>query len=159
MNRRILSAIAVTGIAALAAAGCGSSDDNDTTSAAETTPATTTQATTTSAGKVAMLMSEFKFAPDDVTVPAGKVKITQKNVGQVVHEFVLIRTDKAADSFPVKNGVMDEEAAGEVVGEIADVKAGATASKTFDLKAGKYVFVCNITGHYPGGMYGSMTVQ
>ena len=106
-----------------------------------------------------MVMTDFKFAPDNVTVAAGKVPITQKNAGGVEHEFVLLKTDKAADSFPLEGSQINEDTAGTAVGEIEDVAPGKSKSKTFDLKPGKYVFVCNLPGHYAGGMYGSMTVQ
>jgi len=152
----LLPVLAAT--AALAIAGCGSdSSSSDSTSTAA--DATTTTAAATPLTSVDMAMSEFKFAPDTVTVAAGKVPITQKNTGAVVHEFVLLKSDKPADSFAVKNGQINEEAVGTNVGEIEDVAPGKSKSKTFDLKPGKYVFICNLSGHYAGGMYGSMVVQ
>jgi uncharacterized cupredoxin-like copper-binding protein len=153
---------AIVTVAALTAAGCGGSTKTVTTTVTAPAAAATTDTTaaaTTPVTSVDMVMTDFKFAPDNVTVVAGKVPITQKNEGGVKHEFVLLKTDKAADSFAVKGGEINEEAAGTNVGEIEDVVPGKSKSKTFDLKPGKYVFVCNLPGHYAGGMYGSMTVQ
>ena len=173
MNPKTLVPISALAAAALLAAGCGGSTRTVTTtvtapggaSATATATSTTTTATSTTAAgtpqkSVSMVMTDFKFNPDDVTVAAGDVKITQKNEGGVKHEFVLLKTDAAPDSFPVKGAEINEDTAGTNVGEIPDVPPGKTVSKTFkNLKPGKYVFVCNLPGHYAGGMYGSMTVQ
>ena len=37
--------------------------------------------------------------------------------------------------------------------------AGETASDTFTLEAGEYVLICNIAGHYAGGMFTGFTVE
>ena len=44
-------------------------------------------------------------------------------------------------------------------GEIPEQRPGQTASHTFNLTAGKYVFICNVPGHDKSGMYGSLTVR
>ena len=44
------------------------------------------------------------------------------------------------------------------VGEIGNIGKGKTKSKTFTLKAGKYVLVCNIAKHYQLGMRAPFTV-
>jgi uncharacterized cupredoxin-like copper-binding protein len=45
------------------------------------------------------------------------------------------------------------------VGEVSETKAGASKTAAIELKPGQYVFVCNIPGHYKGGMFGRLTVQ
>ena len=166
-QKRGLPMAALATVAALTAAGCGGSTktvtSTVTTPAASATTGTTATSTTpaspTPVKSVNMIMTDYKFAPDNVTVAAGKVPITQKNAGGVEHEFVLLKTDKAAGSFRVEGSQIDEDTAGTSIGEIEDVAPGKSKSKTFNLKPGKYVFVCNLPGHYAGGMYGSMTVQ
>lgn len=165
MTPRFLPVLAVFGsVAALAAAGCGSSGNDKTTTVTVTTPAaatdttSTTPASTTPVKSVKMVMTDFKFTPDNVTVAAGDVRITQTNAGGVEHEFVLLKTDAAPGSFPVVNGRMDEDKAGKLVDEM-EVKPGKSKTKTFTVTPGKYVFVCNLAGHYAGGMYGALTVQ
>ena len=66
------------------------------------------------------IMTDYKFAPDNVTVAAGKVPIAQKNAGGVEHEFVLVKTDKAAGSFRVEGSQIDEDKAGTSIGEIEE---------------------------------------
>jgi uncharacterized cupredoxin-like copper-binding protein len=50
---------------------------------------------------------------------------------------------------------VDETASGDVVGKIekSDLGSGRSASTTLDLSPGKYVFICNVSGHYEDGMY------
>lgn len=142
---------------ALFAAGCGGSDEKDTsgTTAGTTTAATPTVAKATG-GAITVKMSDFKFTPQDISAPAGKLTITAPNDGNVAHELVLVKSDKPAGSFPVKNGRVSEDGS---VGEISETPAGKTKSHTFDLQPGKYVMICNISGHYQAGMYGSIVVQ
>jgi uncharacterized cupredoxin-like copper-binding protein len=162
MNLKTLVPITALAATAVLVAGCGGSTRTVTTTV--TAPGTTTAATSTTPSgpplkNVAMTMTDFKFTPDTVTAAAGDVTFKQTNAGGIEHEFVLLKTDAAADSFPVKNGRMDEDTAGKAMGEV-EVKPGKTKTLVIkDLKPGKYVFVCNLAGHYAGGMYGSMTVQ
>jgi uncharacterized cupredoxin-like copper-binding protein len=101
-------------------------------------------------------MTEFKFQPKTLTAKAGRFRVKAKNVGKVEHEFVLIRTQRAASKLPEKGNQASEKGA---VGEIGEQKRGQSASKTFKLKKGRYVFICNVPGHYAGGMYGTLKVR
>jgi uncharacterized cupredoxin-like copper-binding protein len=134
---------------ALAAAGCGSSTDKKTTSS---TPAATGTAAN---GPLDVKLDEWKVAPAATTVAAGKVKIAAANDGRATHEMIVLRTDKTAAS--LGSGKRVSEAGS--VGEIADLKAGASAAKTFDLKPGHYVVICNLPGHYSAGMHADLTVR
>lgn len=50
---------------------------------------------------------------------------------------------------------VDEAASGDVVGKIeeSDLGSGKSATTTLDLSPGKYVLICNVSGHYEDGMY------
>lgn len=148
-------------------AGCGDDDDSTTeatppASAAVEPPATTpsepseSAATVAADNKITVDASEFKFDPDAIEAAAGKLEVTLNNGGQAPHEFVVIKTDAAADSLPVKDNRVDER---DSQGEIAEIQGGQTGKHTFDLKPGKYVFVCNVPGHYADGMHGTLTVK
>lgn len=121
-------------------------------------------------------VSEWIVQPKPAEVKNGQVKITADNVGSEDHELLVFRGSKA--DLPLKpNGSVDEDAAEEnVVGEISDIAAGSTKSKTFDLElVGEYTIFCNIeheavTGmddgsdtdyvsHYKNGMVASLTVS
>lgn len=141
MNRSLI----VLPFTLVAIAGCGGS---------------ATQASSGSAssgsGDLSVSATDFKFSQTDLTAKAGKVKVTLANKGQAPHEFIVLKTDAAPDALKVKNGRVAEDAS---VGEIAETASGKSASHTFDLKPGKYVFVCNIPGHYGDGMRGQLTVS
>lgn len=146
-------------------AGCGSSDDSATTSSAATGTTTTAAATpSTSAapataagsGAVTVDATDFKFSKPTISATAGKVKITLDNQGQAPHEFVVLKTSAKADALPVKGGRVSETGS---VGEISETAGGKSATHTFDLKPGTYVYVCNIPGHYQDGMHGTLTVR
>ncbi|HTN23161.1 MAG TPA: plastocyanin/azurin family copper-binding protein [Solirubrobacteraceae bacterium] len=110
-----------------------------------------------SSGQANVKSTEFKFSASAIDAPAGKVKITLDNAGQIEHEFVLLKTDAAPGSLKVAaNGRVSEAAS---VGEISETKTGVSKSTTFDLKPGRYVYVCNIPGHYAQGMRGALVVK
>jgi uncharacterized cupredoxin-like copper-binding protein len=89
------------------------------------------------------------------SAPAGKVTFTVSNSGTVIHEFVVLKTKAKFNKLPVtKNRISEAKS----VGEIGNIGKGKTKSKTFKLKAGKYVLVCNIAKHYQLGMRAPFTV-
>jgi uncharacterized cupredoxin-like copper-binding protein len=158
MRIKRLAIAAIVILAAPVAAGCGSDDEGDGGQAATPQP-TATQTTTQPAAASRALtirMTEFAFDPKETSAKAGKVTITAPNDGKVVHELVLLKTDKDPAALPKKGDEVDESTS---VGEIADVEPGSTKKATFKLAAGKYAMVCALPGHYQGGMYGSLTVE
>jgi len=84
------------------------------------------------------------------SVRHGKVKFTVENAGSEVHEFVVLKTKKKFDGLPVNAD--DEVNEATARGEIENIGAGKTKSKTMKLTRGHYVLVCNIAGHYGAGM-------
>jgi uncharacterized cupredoxin-like copper-binding protein len=104
-------------------------------------------------------LSEFSVDPFINAVPKGQVKITILNKGDDEHELIVVR---GKQKLPVTGGRVDEavlERRHRVLGEISEVRAGRSASKTFVLKAGTYVLFCNIPGHYRAGMRASLIVR
>src|SRR6266542_6110725 len=97
---------------------------------------------------------DMKVKVDAISAPAGKVTFLVMNLDTVDHEVVILKTDKAPDKLALLAGAskIDEEAAGENVGEV-EVEAGTTGAGTFELSPGKYVLVCNVVKHYQAGMY------
>ena len=82
--------------------------------------------------------------------------MTARNVGKQQHEFVLLRTDKAPDAIPLEG---DKASEADSVGEISEQDPGDSATHSFKLTPGKYVFICNVDGHYKLGMRGSLDVK
>lgn len=78
----------------------------------------------------------------------------------LVHEMVIIRTNLPANKLPYnKKAERVEENKLHGIGEIDDLKPNHKATKTFDLKAGRYVLICNEPGHYKRGMYTVLHVR
>ena len=91
-----------------------------------------------------------------ISVRHGKVKLTVTNEGTELHEMVVLKTGTPFDELVVdaKEKVSESRA----VGEVPTLAKGKTKSLTLKLKAGDYVLVCNIHGHYAAGMRSAFTV-
>ncbi len=97
------------------------------------------------------------------TANAGEITFEVHNEGRRSHELVIIRTDLAADALPFTNDArfrVDEEAAGEKIGEIEEFRGGgAMEVGSFTLTPGRYVLICNLSTHYRRGMFAELTVE
>jgi hypothetical protein len=104
-------------------------------------------------------LDEWSITADQPVLRPGRQTITATNIGHHTHELVIVKAADAA-SLPTKSdGSVDENRLDRVkVGEIADVPAGASHHKTFDLRPGSYVAFCNIVGSMGmgNGMMGGM---
>jgi uncharacterized cupredoxin-like copper-binding protein len=110
------------------------------------------------AGTVVVTMgapSEYAMTPEPTEITAGKVTFEVKNEGTLVHEMVVVKTDKGAANLGT-DGEADESGA---VDEVADLPAGESKTLELDLDAGSYALVCNLPGHYSQGMYADFTVK
>ena len=160
MNKT-LSAITAAGVAVaalplLVLAGCGGSSAS---ASATVSNAAATPIAPTKAGIVEVTLGgvkEFSITPSTTTVPAGTVTFQVHNVGKATHEMVVIRTDAKAAALPLSGGRARE--AGNV-GETGDMSANTMATTKLKLKAGHYALICNLPGHYVGGMRADFTVS
>ncbi|MGI8610288.1 MAG: sulfocyanin-like copper-binding protein [Candidatus Dormibacteria bacterium] len=138
-------------VALTALAGCGA--------VANPTPDASAPATTSDGSKISL--TEFKITGAAATYPVGKTDVTITNNGGVDHELLVFKSDLTADKYPVDdNGKINEEGAG--INKVSDgdnVAAGKSQTRTLDLTAGTYLFVCNLPGHFKSGMYSVVTVK
>lgn len=106
-------------------------------------------------------LKEFSVTAQPASTGSGQISFTVKNDGQVLHELVVIRTEADAAKLPQAAGKVDESNPGlEVKGKAQNIAGGASGTvQATGLPAGKYVLICNIPGHYTGGMHTSFTVQ
>jgi uncharacterized cupredoxin-like copper-binding protein len=151
LHTRILSVAAAS--AALTAAACGGGSSAPSSSAASSGSGSSTSGST----KVAVAAGEFYFHVDRTSVPAGKVAFVVNNEGNVGHEMVIVKTETRAGELPYEKGEASEQGAVGEVGE-DDLEVGMTSTLTLDLKPGHYALICNLPGHYKGGMYADFTV-
>lgn len=97
---------------------------------------------------------------DHDSVPAGKVTFVVKNDAIATnHEMVVIKLKHKNDEIPMMKGKhrVDEDKL-KSMGEVEDLEPGKTGEMSADLKAGDYLLLCNIKGHYEAGMMSHFTV-
>jgi uncharacterized cupredoxin-like copper-binding protein len=107
--------------------------------------------------KVPAQLDEYSIKLDQQSAKTGKVTFRIRNTGKKIHEFVIIQTDRAANALPKKS--KDRISEDGTVAEAPDIKPGKSATLHANLKAGRYVVVCNLPGHYKGGMRASFRVR
>jgi uncharacterized cupredoxin-like copper-binding protein len=120
-----------------------------------------TAAQTAGGGKpdesIEIVGTEFAFEPAEVTAEAGRIELVLDNQGQAPHELVVLDTDTPVDELPTgDDGRAEEEGK---IGETPEIPGGEKTSTTIDFEPGEYALICNLPGHYQGGMYGTMTVE
>jgi plastocyanin len=91
-------------------------------------------------GVVAVEAKEYAFTPSAITVPAGAVTLSIRNLGSQEHEFVILKGDAVVD---------------EVDGIVPALPKNATVT----LAAGEYTFLSKLNGHDQLGMKGTLTVD
>jgi uncharacterized cupredoxin-like copper-binding protein len=112
-------------------------------------------------GAVDVELADFSIdlpAPD---VVAGETTFDIRNVGGTAHEFVVMRTELAADALPTDDtGSVEEEGAEglEVIDEVEDLAPDEDAELTVTLEEGHHVVICNLPGHYGAGMHADLEV-
>jgi uncharacterized cupredoxin-like copper-binding protein len=94
------------------------------------------------------------------SIPSGgAITFRVANEGPATHEFVVVRSDLPSDQLPIgSDGLSVDEDALTDVGEISQVDYGSTESIRVSLPPGRYVFFCNLEGHYLGGMHAALVV-
>ena len=106
---------------------------------------------------------DFSVKPSATKVAAGKLTVKVKHDSKQEHELVVFRTDLGEAKLPLNaaGDRVDEEAAGitHLDPEAEGVKAGKSKTITIDLPAGRYVFICNLAGHYTEGMHAVVTAS
>jgi uncharacterized cupredoxin-like copper-binding protein len=114
---------------------------------------------------VSATLIDFKIDLDPSTATSGEVTFAIRNNGPSIHEFVVFKTDLGPDQLPTTTDeagiiVVDENGQGlELVGEVEDIEANATAELRVSLQSGKYVIVCNVPAHYQQGMHAPLTAS
>lgn len=161
--RKTILAILAFGVLAVGLAACGDDDKTPTQAPATPTQTATTAATTTpepGEDAVSATVKEFAMTLSPASIKAGQINFTVKNDGTVTHEFVVVKSDLDPKALPLKaDGTAVDEDKVDHIGEIEDIAAGATAKGEFTLDAGKYLLICNLPGHYQGGMVAAFTVE
>jgi uncharacterized cupredoxin-like copper-binding protein len=111
---------------------------------------------------VSVSLKDYRIMSSIATLHAGTVSFDVHNRGPSTHEFVVFETARAADQMPLgADGLTIDEDSPLLrhVGEMARVDIGQSRRLTLRLTPGSYVLVCNMEGHYLGGMHFSLVVH
>ena len=93
-------------------------------------------------------------------VRAGTVRFVLTNDGPVSHELIVVRAPKGR--LPLrKDGFTVDEAAleAQTVGALEPDGPDTTRSLDVLLRPGHYILLCNMAGHYMGGMSSRLVVR
>jgi uncharacterized cupredoxin-like copper-binding protein len=103
-------------------------------------------------------MKEYSITLNTPTVKAGVVKFGIRNLGTMVHDFNLIKTDLAPDKLPIDTASAKARTDG-LVKQMINIAQGRVTTLDADLAPGHYVIICNVAGHYQLGMRTELAVQ
>lgn len=94
------------------------------------------------------------------TIKAGKMKFTAMNTGVAAHELLIFKSDLAASAYPLdKSGNIIEDGSGvSLVSDAENIDPAGSQVRSINLTPGKYLFLCNIPGHFKAGMFTVVTV-
>ena len=115
--------------------------------------------------KIDVALTTYKIAMSSTSASSGDIVFHVHNdATDLVHEFVIFKTDLPADQLPMnEEGAVDEEGAGVTHIDEVEVEPGQAADLTVNLEPGNYVMICNINDnnemHYQHGMYVAFTVK
>jgi uncharacterized cupredoxin-like copper-binding protein len=107
------------------------------------------------ASKPKATLTDGHIAISPKSASHGKVTFAVKNGGSVEHELVVIKTSTKASKLKLSGGEASEKGS---VGEV-ELQKGKSKNLTLNLAKGHYVLICNIPGHYKGGMHVDFTVK
>ena len=136
-----LISLAIVGLVAVAAVGCSGSGS---TKRAERT--------------VRVTERDFRIvAPKRVR--RGDVTLSVRNKGPVHHELILVR--RRGGELPLRGDdlTVDEDGLGSAVVAALEPESPGVHEIKAHLTPGRYELICNMSGHYMGGMEADMVVQ
>ncbi len=120
-------------------------------------PAPATQAAAT--GPVVVTLTDIAIKLDRTSAPTGAVTFAIKNVGTVIHQLVVLKTDIAQDKIPPDSVQAAKATQPGFITETKDIAPGSSATLSLSLVGGKYVLMCNQLAHYIVGMHTAFTVN
>jgi hypothetical protein len=93
-------------------------------------------------------------------VDAGDVVFRVENRGPDAHELLVVRAQRLA--LPLRSDgltVNEEGLQRQIVGSLEAGEPNVVRDLSVQLKPGRYVLFCNMSGHYMGGMHAMLVVR
>jgi uncharacterized cupredoxin-like copper-binding protein len=111
--------------------------------------------------RMTVTLLEYQILSERMDVPAGEVVFDVVNTGEEVHELVVVKSDLDIAALPPSsvNDEVDETAIGQFIDGVENVQPATGTEKRMTLSPGRYILLCNLTGHYKGGMVGTLQVN
>jgi uncharacterized cupredoxin-like copper-binding protein len=109
-----------------------------------------------------IVLEDYRIRSSVAAVPAGEVTFEVYSKGPSTHELAVFETTRPAAQLPLgDDGLRIDEDSSLLreAGELEQVDIGETETFVLRLSPGTYVLVCNMEGHYLGGMYLSLVVH
>jgi plastocyanin len=103
---------------------------------------------------VSIRMEDFRFVPQNISVPAGRLTIRARNAGDLAHNVKVFRGKPFA-----RSNTGGDEIPATPLGGTPTVLPGRTAVGTVGLKPGTYTIACTVGNHDNLGMYGKLVVR
>jgi uncharacterized cupredoxin-like copper-binding protein len=102
---------------------------------------------------------DFQISVSRTHLEPGAVVFRAVNSGPDAHELIVVRSDLAhlrlrADGMTVDEAGMRRA----IVGSLEPAPAGAKRELRVTLRTGTYTLLCNMYGHYMGGMHSTLVV-
>ena len=109
---------------------------------------------------IAVTERDFSIHVASRHVAAGAVDFRVTNRGPDAHELIVVRAPET--ELPLRTDgitVSEERVAKATVGTLEPGAPGAVRDLHVDLRKGRYVLLCNMSGHFMGGMHAVVVVE
>jgi uncharacterized cupredoxin-like copper-binding protein len=104
--------------------------------------------------------SDFRISVAPTPARAGDLTLSVRNWGPVSHELIVVRARASPLPFRADGLTIDEESLeGATVGGLEAASPGGVRHLRVHLAPGRYEFLCNMSGHYLGGMHTELVVS
>jgi uncharacterized cupredoxin-like copper-binding protein len=109
---------------------------------------------------VAVTERDFHISTTTSTVPAGDVVLRVHNEGPDQHELIVVPERPGGLKLRTDGFTVNEEAIqNSEPGSLVPGQPGSTRDLKLNLKPGRYVLFCNMSGHFLGGMHMVLVVS
>lgn len=111
------------------------------------------------AGPIGVSLTDIAIKLDRSSTAAGSVTFSVKNVGTVIHQLVVLKTDIPQNQIPASSsqpGTMTEPG---FIAQTSTLNPGGATTLTLTLASGNYVLMCNQPAHYLVGMHVGFVVN